>query len=126
MPAHRLTLTRVAVLYKKKSGPASAAPAAHLPTSQPRAIPASRLAHPAPPPLPAPQVTAGGILLASSSKPALADALVGTVLAVGDDVDIGVAQGDTVLFSKYSSSDVEAPSGEVCFVAQKSVLAKLS
>ena len=48
------------------------------------------------------------------------------VLAVGDEVDIGVATGDKVLFSKYSSSDVEVPDGEVCFVAQKSVLAKLS
>ena len=48
------------------------------------------------------------------------------VLAVGEEVDIGVAKGDRVLFSKYSSSDVEVPDGEVCFVAQKSVLAKLS
>lgn len=111
------------VLSTTKSGPGSTAPPPLA--SQPRAI-LSFLVHTAPSPLPAPQVTAGGILLASSSKPALADALVGTVLAVGDDVDIGVAQGDTVLFSKYSSSDVEAPSGEVCFVAQKSVLAKLS
>ena len=34
--------------------------------------------------------------------------------------------GDTVLFSKYSSSDVETAGGEVCFVAQRSILAKLS
>ncbi|GAB4820934.1 hypothetical protein N2152v2_007980 [Parachlorella kessleri] len=73
------------------------------------------------------QVSAGGILLAGSSKQAMADALVGEVLAVGDDVELpGVAKGDTVLFSKYSSSDVAVPGGEVCFVAQRSVLAKLS
>lgn len=100
-------------------------------------------------------------------------------MAVGEDVDIGVATGDKVLYSKYSTSgesgrrvcvargsgacrpagsparsraqslqraarrpvsllppaaaldlpsqtDVEVPDGEVCFVAQKSVLAKLS
>ncbi|KAI7843931.1 hypothetical protein COHA_002471 [Chlorella ohadii] len=71
--------------------------------------------------------TAGGILLApTSSGRSMQDALVGTVLAVGDDVDVGVAVGDRVLFSKYSSSDLEVPDGEVCFVAQKSILAKLS
>ncbi len=49
------------------------------------------------------------------------------VLAVGEDVELpGVSKGDTVLFSKYSSSDVAVPDGEVCFVAQRSVLAKLS
>jgi hypothetical protein len=88
------------------------------------------------------------------------------VLAKGDDVDVDVAVGDRVLFSKYSSSgerpsrresrgshqpaagsppplplppvipaphplafaaaDVEVPDGEICFVAQKSILAKLS
>lgn len=71
--------------------------------------------------------TAGGILLASSGGSRMGqDALVGEVLALGPEVDCGVAVGDSVLFSKYSSSDVEAPAGEVCFVAQKSVLAKLS
>ncbi|KAL4457519.1 hypothetical protein ABPG75_012384 [Micractinium tetrahymenae] len=71
--------------------------------------------------------TAGGILLApSSSGRGMQDAIVGTVIAVGEDVDIGVAAGDRVLFSKYSSSDLEVPDGEVCFVAQKSILAKLS
>lgn len=72
------------------------------------------------------QQTAGGILLASSSNPSMQDAQVGTVLAVGPDVDIGVSAGDLVLFSKYSSSDIEAAGGDVCFVAQKSILAKLS
>ncbi|PRW56031.1 elongation factor mitochondrial [Chlorella sorokiniana] len=71
--------------------------------------------------------TAGGILLApTSSGRSMQDALVGTVVAVGDDVDLGVAVGDRVLFSKYGSSDLEVPDGEVCFVAQKSILAKLS
>lgn len=72
------------------------------------------------------QKTAGGILLTSSSTPRMEDALIGTVMAVGDEVDIGVSTGDMVLFTKYGSSDIEVPNGEVCFVAQKSILAKLS
>lgn len=56
----------------------------------------------------------------------MAEAYVGSVLAVGDDVDVGVKAGDTVLYSKYSSTDIEVPGGELCFVAQKSILAKLS
>lgn len=49
----------------------------------------------------------------------------GTVMAVGDEVDIGVVAGDAVLFTKYGSSDMEVAGGQVCFVAQKSILAKL-
>lgn len=71
------------------------------------------------------QKTSGGILLTTSSAPAMQDAIIGTVMAVGDEVDIGVKAGDQVLFSKYGSSDIEVPNGEVCFVAQKSILAKL-
>ena len=67
------------------------------------------------------QQTAGGILLASSGKPSLAEAVVGTVLAVGPEVDIGVAAGDQVLFSKYGSSDLEAPKGEVRWREQAGV-----
>lgn len=72
------------------------------------------------------QKTAGGILLTSSATPKMDDALIGTVMAVGNEVDIGVSVGDLVLFTRYGSSDVEVPDGEVCFVAQKSILAKLS
>ena len=54
------------------------------------------------------------------------DAVIGKVLAKGEDVDISVNVGDTVLFSKYSTSDVKVPDGEVIFAAQKSVLAVLS
>jgi chaperonin GroES len=72
------------------------------------------------------KVTAGGILLTGSaaSNP-MQDGLLGTVVAVGDDVDIGVKAGDRVLFSKYGSSDLEVDGGQVSFVAQKSILAKL-
>jgi len=71
------------------------------------------------------QTTAGGILLASSSAPRMDEATVGTVMAVGDEVE-GIAVGDMVLFTKYGTSDIEVPDGDVCFVAQKSILAKLS
>lgn len=54
------------------------------------------------------------------------DAVIGEVLAVGSEVEVKVKKGDKVLFSKYSTSDVSVPDGEVTFVAQKSVLAVLS
>lgn len=41
-------------------------------------------------------------------------------------LQVEVANGDTVLFSKYGTSDVAVPDGEVCFVQEKSILAKLS
>jgi len=53
-------------------------------------------------------------------------ALTGTVVAVGDEVDIPIAAGDNVLYTKYGSSDIETDDGDVSFVAQKSILAKLS
>lgn len=72
------------------------------------------------------QTTTGGLLLTVTQTKTIQEALIGTVLAVGEDVDVGVKVGSTVLFSKYSSSDVKVPDGEVCFVAQKSILATLS
>jgi co-chaperonin GroES (HSP10) len=73
------------------------------------------------------QVTQSGLLLAGGGRDAMQDAQLGEVLAVGAEVDVGVARGDRVVFSKYSASDVKLPSGgEVCFVAQKSILATLS
>lgn len=72
------------------------------------------------------QVTEGGLLLTSGTTKAVSDAVIGKVLAKGADVDIEVNIGDTVIFTKYSTSDVKVPDGEVIFVAQKSVLAVLS
>jgi chaperonin GroES len=76
--------------------------------------------------LPGLQVTEGGLLLSSGTTQAISDAVIGTILAKGEDVDIDVKEGDAVIFSKYSSSDVKVEGGEVIFVAQKSVLAVLS
>ena len=83
-------------------------------------------------PRPAEEKSAGGVILSAGLSGGATlpqqDALVGTVVAVGEEVALeGVAVGDSVLFTKYSSSDVSLPDGgEVCFVAEKSVLAKLS
>jgi len=83
-------------------------------------------------PRPAEEKSAGGVILSaglsSGTTMPLQDALVGTVVAVGEEVALeGVSVGDAVLFVKYSASDVSLPDdGEVCFVAEKSVLAKLS
>ena len=54
------------------------------------------------------------------------DASIGKVLGIGEDVETEVKVGDVVVFSKYATSDIKVPDGEVCFVAQKSILATLS
>lgn len=72
------------------------------------------------------QKTKGGILLPDSAQRPGMEALVGTVVAVGEDSELEVEAGDTVLFNKYGSSDVEAPDGQVSFVQARSILAKLS
>ncbi len=56
----------------------------------------------------------------------MGDALVGEVVAVGDDVDLGVKVGDVIVYQKYSSADVETGAGDLTFVASKSVLATLA
>jgi co-chaperonin GroES (HSP10) len=71
--------------------------------------------------------SAGGVILAGGSGSGMGDGvLTGTVVSVGEDVDVGVTAGDYVLFTKYGSSDIETDEGSVSFVAQKSILAKLS
>lgn len=65
-------------------------------------------------------------MLTSGATKTISDAVIGKVLAKGEDVDIAVNVGDTVIFQKYSSSDVKVPDGDIIFVAQKSVLAVLS
>lgn len=73
------------------------------------------------------QKSAGGVILAgSSNQNSYEDALLGTIVAVGEDVEIEVAAGDQVLYAKHGSSDIETEEGNVSFVVQKSILAKLS
>lgn len=73
------------------------------------------------------QKSAGGVILTGgSSGSSMGDStLTGTVVAVGEEVDVGVAAGDVVLFTKYGSSELETDEGSVNFVVQKSILAKL-
>ncbi|CAK0751781.1 hypothetical protein CVIRNUC_002094 [Coccomyxa viridis] len=71
-------------------------------------------------------VTEGGLMLTTGATKTISDAIIGKVLAKGEDVDIAVDVGNKVIFTKYSSSDVKVPEGEIVFVAQKSVLAVLS
>eukprot|EP00884_Botryococcus_braunii_P006692 jgi/Botrbrau1/16023/Bobra.0268s0005.1 len=77
-------------------------------------------------PLEVAQKSAGGILLATTGKEDLEEAQIGQVLAIGEDADLDVKVGDTILFVKYSTSDIETPEGKLRFVAAKSVLATLS
>ena len=75
------------------------------------------------------QTSESGLIISSkTSNPAmgLQDAVIGEVVAVGSEVDIAVKAGDKVLYTKYSTSDISVPDGDVTFVAQKSVLATLS
>jgi chaperonin GroES len=72
------------------------------------------------------QKSAGGLILAGSSSESLDAALTGTIVAVGDEVEIDVAAGDQVLYTKYGSSDIETDEGNVSFVVEKSILAKLT
>ena len=72
------------------------------------------------------QKTAGGLFLSSGATKAIQEALIGEVLAVGEDVKVEVKKGSKVIFSKYSSTDVKVPGGDVSFVSEKSILATLS
>ena len=74
------------------------------------------------------QKSAGGVILTagSSGGSGMGDStLTGTVVAVGEEVDVGLAAGDVVLFTKYGSNEIETDEGSVNFVVQKSILAKL-
>lgn len=67
-------------------------------------------------------------MASKTTSPAMGiqDAVIGQVVAVGSEVDIAVKKGDKVLYTKYSTSDISVPDGDVTFVAQKSILATLS
>ena len=62
--------------------------------------------------------------MAAGTTQSIQEAIVGKVLAVGEDLEIQA--GDTVIYSKYSTTDVKTPEGDISFVAQKSILATLS
>ncbi len=81
-------------------------------------------------PPPRVEKSAGGVILTGAAGESMAamgeQILTGTVVSVGEEVELEVAAGDTVMFTKYGSSDIETEEGSVSFVAQRSILAKLS
>lgn len=44
------------------------------------------------------------------------------VLDIGDQVELNVEKGDTVVYSKYGTTDIEAAGGKVVFVRSDSIL----
>jgi chaperonin GroES len=82
-------------------------------------------------PLEAEEKTSGGILLPDTAKQKPQQ---GRVIAVGpgklsdkgDRTAVGVKVGDTVLFGKYSGSDVEVSGRELKILREGDILAKLA
>ena len=82
-------------------------------------------------PPPKQEKSAGGVILAggmegSDTMGMGEQILTGTVVSVGEEVELEVAAGDMVMYTKYGSSDIDTEEGRVSFVTQKSSLAKLS
>ena len=81
-------------------------------------------------PLEAEERTSGGILLPDTAKQKPQQ---GKVVAVGpgrlsekgDRTAVGVKVGDTVLFGKYSGSDVEVSGRELKILRESDILAKV-
>lgn len=69
--------------------------------------------------------TAGGILLPKGPPKANSDAHFGTVIAMGEGVDLPLQKGDAIVFQKYAMAEIEVPDGDLVFVAQKSVMGKM-
>jgi co-chaperonin GroES (HSP10) len=68
------------------------------------------------------QVSAGGVLLTGKQVKGQEQAHIGDVVGVGEKVEIQVKTGDTIVYSKYGTTDVEVPDGKVVFVQEDSVL----
>ncbi|MEW5301262.1 MAG: hypothetical protein WDW36_004132 [Sanguina aurantia] len=49
----------------------------------------------------------------------------GEVIAIGNEVKLSLAKGDMVIFQRYATAEVDVPEGNVLFVAEKSIMAKL-
>ena len=82
-------------------------------------------------PLEAEEKTAGGILLPDTAKQKPQQAKVvavgpGKLSDKGDRVAMAVKVGDTVLFGKYSGSDVEVNGKELKILRESDILAKLA
>jgi len=81
-------------------------------------------------PLPAEEVTAGGIVLPDSAKEKPQR---GTVIAVGpgklldsgERGDLSVAVGDEVIYGKYGGTEIEIDGNEVKILRESDILAKV-
>ena len=74
-------------------------------------------------PSPAEEVTVGGIIIPDSAKE---KPLKGTVVAVGTgtkDEEMVVKVGDTVLFGKYSGTELELENNKYLIMRQSDILA---
>ena len=73
-------------------------------------------------------VTAGGVILPTDIAGAMEDdSKMGVVVAIGEDVDLEVEAGQTVIFdSKSQVTEVPVGENSVMFVAQASIQAVLS
>lgn len=49
-------------------------------------------------------------------------ALLGEVVDMGSKVEIKLTKGDTIIYAKYGTTDIEASEGKVVFVNASSVL----
>jgi chaperonin GroES len=68
------------------------------------------------------QMSKGGVLLSGNAKGASDQALLGEVLEIGGKVTLNVTKGDTIVFQKYGTTDIDVPNGKVTFVQSDSVL----
>ena len=68
------------------------------------------------------QVTSGGVLLSANKAAGSDQAQLGEVVDMGSKVEIKLVKGDTIVFQKYGTTDIEASDGKVVFVNAASVL----
>jgi co-chaperonin GroES (HSP10) len=68
------------------------------------------------------QVSQGGLILTANKTGAMDEAQLGEVVEVGSKVEIKVSKGDTIVYQKHGTTDIEASEGKVTFVYADSVL----
>ena len=61
-------------------------------------------------------------MLTSAATESAQTPQIGEVLSIGDKCELDLKVGDTILYSKYGTSDVEVLDGKVGFVGKDSVL----
>ena len=69
--------------------------------------------------------TKGGIIIPDTAKDEK-NPEQGKVIAVGDEKALGIKKGDTVLFSKYSQSEIEVDGKKYLVLSGDNILAVIS